>query len=305
MHFNHLIIGVIVVIIIAIVIVSTLKPKVEKINNPSQAADLDFIADNLLSGGVGKDDIPAIDNPIYVSAEEAIVKEDEIVFGIVFNGEVRAYPSSILYQHEIVNDKINDQLFSVTWCPLTGTTLGFLNKNLGVSGKLYNSNLVMYDRATDSYIPQVIFTAVTGPLKGEKLEQFPVTRTTWQLWKQKYPDTLVLSRETGYPRDYDRNPYPGYEDALRIWFPVVAESDRFHSKKIVHGIENNGEYIAIPKDEFKKEVDITLGNEFIKIRYNQDLDAIEVFKGGQKLPSFDAFWFAWYAFHPDTKVLEI
>ena len=300
----RIVMGLIVIIIIAFVFFWTQRPQVELIQTPAQASDLDFIAENIAPTRVPKDGIPPIDNPIFISPEEAVVRDDEIVFGVVYKGEPRAYPSSILSQHEIVNDNIQGQEITVTYCPLTETTLGFLNQNLGVSGKLYNSNLVMYDRATDSLIPQIIFTGVTGALKGQKLEQYPVTRTTWRLWKQQYPNTKVLSRETGYFRDYDDRPYPGYEDALRVWFPVVAKDDRFNTKKIIHGVENNNEFIAIPKEEFKGEQIITLGGESITIKYNEALDTIETFKGNQRLPSFDAYWFAWYAFHPDTTVLE-
>ena len=292
------------IIVIALVVLWNLKPTAQIVQTPEQASDLDFIADNIVQTGVPKDGIPPIDNPTYLPADQTDISNDEIVFGIVINGEARAYPSSVMYWHEIVNDNINNQQVSVTFCPLTGTVQGFLNQHLGVSGKLSHSNLVMYDRDTDSLFPQIIATAVTGPKKGTTLEQFPVTVTTWKLWKQQYPNTLILSRETGFPRDYDDKPYPGYEYALQVWFPVAAKSDLFHSKKIVHGVENNGEFLAIPKEEFKQEKTTMLGEEEITIKYNKALNTIETFKGEQQLPSFDTFWFAWYAYHPETKVLE-
>ena len=188
----RIIFGTCVVLVFIILLAWSKKPSIEEIQ-PGQMIeqDLEFIARNLQSGGPPKDGIPAIDNPNYVSVELAnsFVEEDEIVFGINYQGKTIAYPSSILYWHEIVNDEINGKKVSVTWCPLTGTALGFIGKSLGVSGKLFNSNLVMYDRATDSEIPQILHVGINGPLKGQNLEQFPVIRTTWKLWKQKYPDT--------------------------------------------------------------------------------------------------------------------
>jgi len=227
------------------------------------------------------------------------------VFGIDFGGEVKAYPQSILYWHEIVNEEIGGEKVSITYCPLTGSVMGYLGKNLGVSGKLYNSNLVMYDRATDSELPQILGKAVNGPSKGEELERFHVYVTTWNLWKQKYPDTLVLSEKTGYNRDYGRNPYPGYEDALRIWFPLAANSDRFHSKKIVATLSNNKEYFAIPKDEFSGEKTIELGGEQVRLVKDETLGIISAYKGSERIPVIEMYWFAWYAYHPDTGVLEI
>lgn len=270
---------------------------------------LDLINKNLVSGGPSKDGIPAIDKPKYVTAEEAdkILSSDEKIFGIDHNGKVLAFPRSIMYWHEIVNEIVDGEKISITYCPLTETVIGYKNKNLGVSGRLYNSNLVVYDRETDSEIPQILGTAINGPLKGQKLETLHVYVTTWKKWKEKYPNTLVLSRDTGFHRDYDRNPYPGYDQILRIWFPLAAESDLFSTKKMIHAISLNNEYLAIPKDEFKeiKEKEYTLGGEEIKIIYDERLGVINVFEGNEQLNSFDSYWFAWYAYHPDTRVLKI
>lgn len=302
------------VVLLLVLLVLFAKPRQEQItpaqaaaSSPHDPAYLAMIAQNMVSGGPDKDGIPAIDAPVFVRAAEAdaFVKPGDTVFGVVVDGVAKAYPQNILYWHEVVNDEINGQRFSVTYCPLTEAVIGYEGRDLGVSGKLYNSNLVLYDRATDSEIPQMLGTAVDGPLKGETLDRFPVTVTTWTQWKAAHPDTLVLSRETGHDRDYDRNPYPGYDTLLSIWFPVAATSDRFPSKKIVTGIELNGGFLAVPKEEFKAigSAETELGGQTITFTYHHGLDTITAAADdGTDVLAFDSYWFAWYAFHPDTDV---
>lgn len=307
--------GIIIIIaVVAIAIVLAVKPRQERIT-PLQAASsnahdanyLGMIARNMVSGGPDKDGIPAIDNPTYVTAGEAdtFLTAQDNVFGVVIDGAARAYPQKILYWHEVVNEEVNRKAFSITYCPLTGSVIGYAGKNLGVSGKLYNSNLVLYDRATGSEIPQMLGIAVNGPEAGAAFERFPVTVTTWAQWKREHPNTMVLSENTGFRRDYDRNPYPGYDALLRVWFPVAAESTLFPSKKWVTGIEHNNEYLAVPKEEFTRVGTATamLGGEEIIITYNTSLGAIVAqASNGSRVLSFDAHWFAWYAYHPDTRV---
>jgi hypothetical protein len=266
---------------------------------------LTFIANNLLSGGPGKDDIPAIDNPKYVNANQTSLKDTDQVFGINYNGLTAAYPQDILYWHEIVNEVTNNEKISLTYCPLTGSIIGYKNKNLGVSGELYNSNLVFYDRETDSIYPQILGTAVQGKSRGEKLTTFPIEVTTWKAWKTKHPTTKVLTRNTGYSRDYDKTPYPGYEDSLRVWFPVAAKSNQFPSKKIIYGIEVNKEYAAIIKENIKDQKTIQLGGKTITITKDKVTNTLQAKdQNNQPVKAFDVFWFAWYAYHPDTRVVE-
>lgn len=164
----------------------------------------------MLSGGVGQDGIPSIDNPRFWSIEEAdsFLDDGDIVFGVYRNGTARAYPQRILVWHEIVNDSIQGSKVSVTYCPLTGTAIGFEpgDTEIGVSGRLINSNLVMYDRATESYWPQILAAAINGPRQGQTLAEFRVIWTTWARWKSRHPETQVLSRRTGHARNYQRDP---------------------------------------------------------------------------------------------------
>lgn len=304
----------ILVLVAVVSVVFLFKPQQESISalQASTASTddeqyLGMINQNMVSGGPPKDGIPAIDEPAYLSADNAGLEPSDEVFGVVVGGQALAYPQKIMYWHEVVNDEINGKKFSLTYCPLTGTVIGYWNENLGVSGKLYNNNLVLYDRRTNSEIPQMLGTAVNGPRKGQEFERFPTTVTTWEQWKKKHPDTLVLSRNTGFDRDYDRNPYPGYDYVLRLWFPVGAKSDRFPTKKWMTGIEHNNEFLAVPKKEFKQQgkATVVLGGEKIIIEYDDGLDTITAQTiNGEEVLAFDTYWFAWYAYHPNTKVFS-
>jgi hypothetical protein len=325
-------ITIVVVIVLALAVLYTIKPKQQQITkdvlldkNMDPKEYIAFIKKNLVSGGPPKDGIPAIDNPKYLTAKEAdkIINDNDQVFGIDHDGLVAAYPQDILYHHEIVNEEVpskegESEKISITYCPLTGSVIGYKGKNLGVSGALYNSNLVFYDRETDSSYPQILGLAVEGKETGTSLATFPVTVTTWKKWKTAHPDTKVLSRDTGFPRDYDRAPYPGYEDSLRVWFPVAARSNQFHNKELVHGIEyatknaegTNGthmETFALLKEKVKAEKTVTIKTKQrdLTVTYDAVTDSITVTdQEDNHVKSFDVYWFAWFAYHPDTKVIQ-
>lgn len=282
-------------------------PELLKEKDAKSDAYFNFIVDNLVGGGPGKDGIPSIDTPKYISAEDALLFGEDIVFGVNHKGLIAAYPKNILYWHEIVNEEIDGEKISITYCPLTESVIGYLGKELGVSGKLYNSNLVMYDRETDTKIPQILGIGIDGPAKGIALATFPITVTTWQEWKTKHPTTKVLSRDTGFSRDYDRNPYPGYDQALRVWFPVAAKSDKFNSKTIIHGVEYEKQTFALIKAMVKDKGSIIIPIESDKnliASYDKTTNSISVIdESGKHVKSFDSYWFAWYAYHPDTKII--
>ncbi len=200
--------------------------------------------EKIVSGGPPKDGIPSIDNPKFVSAEEAdsFLEEDDLVFGLFLGGVARAYPAKILVWHEIVNDNVNDKAVLVTFCPLCFTgaafdrTIGGETVEFGTSGKLYNSDLVMYDRKTDSYWSQVLGQAIVGELAGRVLKRIPLDHVTWRVWRNLYPDTVVLSTDTGFSRSYGVDPYGDYYTSPRIWFPVENEDERLHPKALTYGL---------------------------------------------------------------------
>ena len=173
-----------------------------------QFEDIGDLARHVLSGA-NRDGIPAMTNPQVVAPEEvSYVAEDDLVIGVVLQGEAVAYPENLGWWHEIINARVGDRYVSATLCPLTGTALVFdatdedgSQIEFGVSGLLINSNLVMYDRRDDQTLyPQMIYTGMSGPRKYEQLQLLPAVETTWAMWKRMHPDTRVVQAATGLER---------------------------------------------------------------------------------------------------------
>jgi len=177
-------------------------------------------------GGPPKDGIPAIDRPKFVPAGAVRLADEDRVLGVALNGVARAYPVRILNWHEVVNDRFGERAIVVTYCPLCGTgmafeaRLGAASASFGVSGLLYNSDVLLYDRATQSLWSQILYTAVSGPLQGTRLSPVSLTHTSWADWRRRYPATQVLSTDTGFTRDYGRDPYAGYDRVQQLMFDV-------------------------------------------------------------------------------------
>jgi hypothetical protein len=176
----------------------------------------------------------------------------------------------------------------------------------GVSGLLYQSDMLMYDHQTESLWSQIRAAAVTGPLTGTQLKLLSSTQTTWEQWKKKYPGSLVLSEKTGYRRDYDRDPYDGYEKSPRLIFAVDNVSAKFHPKEKIIGVEFDDTVKAYPFSELEKHqglVNDTINEKRIIIQYDKSSETASILdENGRELPSVVGFWFAWYTFHPETKV---
>jgi hypothetical protein len=217
--------------------------------------------DQIVNGGPPPDGIPSIDNPKFISIQEAeeFLKDSDLIVGLNINGDTRAYPLQILVWHEIVNDIVGKTPVAVTYCPLCFTNQVF-NRTMndgqilefGASGKLYNSNLVMYDRATKSLWSQAMSQAIVGKLAGVKLERIPFDVSYWKEWKQQYPDSKVLSRDTGSNRPYGVDPYGDYYTNKEVLFPIAKHDDRLEPKEIVIGFENEGQYKAYRLQDIEK-----------------------------------------------------
>jgi hypothetical protein len=207
--------------------------------------------EEIRDGGPPPDGIPSIDKPKFIEASQAqSMNDDDLVIGLKLNGQTKAYPLFILVWHEIVNDKLGDTPVAVTYCPLCFTTQVFertLNGTevqFGTSGKLYNSNLVMYDRLTGSYWSQALGQSIKGSLAGSELQRIPFDLAKWSDWKSSYPDSLVLTTDTGYQRAYGSDPYGNYYTSTEIIFPVAHKDDRIHPKEIIAGYHNLNSYKA-------------------------------------------------------------
>ena len=272
-------------------------------------------AEEIYQGGPPRDGIPSIDDPKFITPEKAqFLKTGDRVLGVVFNGVSKAYAIRILNYHELVNDEFNQHPVVVSFCPLCGTGMAFdalkgeEALEFGVSGLLYNSDLLMYDRQSNSLWSQVEGKAVSGPAKGHLLERLVVEHTSWNDWSARHPNTLVLSNETGYWRDYENSPYPTYNNSEAIYFPVSSVDKRYHPKEVIVGVELNGKVKAYPFVELAKGTGIlkdVFEGQKLTIEYNSAARSASVKnEKGELIPSLMAFWFAWIAFHPATDVYQ-
>lgn len=321
---------------------------------------LDVFKEAAVNSPVDTDEIPAIDEPEFVepSAGDEYLEPDDVVFGVHINGKARAYPQPILAWHEIVNDTIDSLNIAVTYCPLTGTAIGYKRgeTRFGIEGWLMNSNLIMFDRETKSWWPQVLGTAVSGSYKGAGLEQIPVVWTRWNRWKDAHPDTTVLSTDTGYIRNYQDDPYGWYSEedsdspqevvpsqsewemlnyyrSSVLYYPVITEDFQFTAKVVVVGARTPDAATVVPKNRLLDAGVITgelSGDEIIGV-YDEELDTGYFYRNPEGLPiekttnnalkidgtvhplsavplpridAFEAMWFAWNAFYPDSTIIE-
>jgi hypothetical protein len=208
------------------------------------------------SGGPPKDGIPAIDNPNFVTIEEANewLEPVEPVVLLSINGDARAYPLQILMWHEITNDVVGSVPVVVTFCPLCNTAIAFERQldgrvfDFGTSGRLRYSNLIMYDRQTETWWQQATGEAIIGELTGSELKVLPAAIISWNDFKTSYPDGNILSRDTGFNRDYGRNPYLGYDDISQSPFLYEGPTTdgRLQPMARVITVELSGDAVAFP-----------------------------------------------------------
>jgi len=219
---------------------------------------------HLVSGGVGPDQILALNNPIRISGDQMVspfLLDSEMVEGVFINGEAMAYPVKMMDYHEIANDVVGGIPIVLSYCPLTATGIGFDRRTsagtvqFGVSGLLCDNNLVMFDRATDSLWPQIGFQSIRGDLTGERLEQIQVFEMPWGAWKNLHPDTEVADfRELDNHINYGFYPYGTYYTSSAIFFPLQNVDSRLFPKERVHGIRVGGAGKVYPIDEMSATV---------------------------------------------------
>jgi hypothetical protein len=208
---------------------------------------------DLISGGPPPDGIPALDHSRFEPARRvAWLQDREPVLALDLGGESRAYPVQVLIWHEIVNDTVGGIPVAITYCPLCNSAIAFDRRlgnrvlDFGTSGRLYHSDLVMYDRQTDSLWEQFQGLAVAGRLTGTQLSADPISTISWGTWRVAHPDGFVLSRNTGYDRPYGQNPYNAYDDPHTQPFLLDRPADpRMAAKTRVLGIDRAGAATAI------------------------------------------------------------
>jgi hypothetical protein len=247
--------------------------------NAAQEFSTDFSISSIdfgeiLSGGPPKDGIPSIDNPEFISVREVDgwINPNEPVILVDLNNEAKAYPLQILVWHEIVNDNVGGIPVIVTFCPLCNTAIAFSRTvegeiyDFGTTGRLRFSNLIMYDRQTETWWQQAEGKAIIGTLTGTQLEFLPSAIISWDDFKKKYPDGLVLSKQTGFIRSYGRNPYVGYDDVNNPPFLYQGPETpgRLPPVARVLAIEIGTESVAYPYELLSQEFavnDIVAGEE--------------------------------------------
>jgi hypothetical protein len=315
----------------------------ERLPLPMEPGEL---RDSAQSGGPPKDGIPSIDDPAFVAPDAVdFLDPGDPVFGVVRDGTTKAYPQKILAQHEIVNDELAGTNVAVTYCPLTGTTLGFERgeTTFGVSGRLINNNLVMYDRAEETWWPQILGTSIPGPWNEnppiQSLTEFRLVWTTWEQWREHNPETQVLSTETSFAKNYERDPYGSYNPRKGYYaggspmFPDLSNDDRYGPKTVVMGARTPDGAAAFHKESLL-DSNVMAGEigdtpvvavhdprfDTAYVYRNPDDASIEFADGSvvgpngdthppdslplSRIHTFDAMWFAWSGYYPDTNVYE-
>ncbi|MEX2210359.1 MAG: DUF3179 domain-containing protein [Gaiellaceae bacterium] len=286
--------------------------------------------DEFMSGGPGKDGIPAVDEPQLVATSKVgFLADREPVIELVVDGEARAYPIQVLIWHEIVNDVVGGVPVAVTFCPLCNTSIVFDRRldgrtlDFGTTGNLRNSDLVMYDRQTESWWQQFGGEALVGELTEATLEQLPSRVVAWEAFRREHPDGRVLSRDTGHTRSYGENPYSGYDSVdSPPFFPARnSDDDRLPPKERVVLVERGGETVVVPFSVLRERnvVEIEVGGEELTVRWRagvsssldddsvaggRDVGTAEVLRDGELVPFDQPFWFAVAAFRPDARIVR-
>lgn len=287
-------------------------------NNGFDLSNVSINVNEIHHGGPAKDGIPAIDEPAFISAEQVnYLADNDRVLGLSINGMSKAYPVKILNYHEIVNDfygHSKDKAVVITYCPLCGSGVAYSsmingkNTTFGVSGLLYNSDVLLYDRATDSLWSQLLSKAISGQHKGTVLEMLALQHTSWQAWKNEHPDTLVLSNQLGFNRNYSQSPYGNYDKSKLLYFPVSQLNTEYHPKEYVLGLKIDGNTKAYPFAELSKvksPYNDTFAGQKLTIVFDAKNRTGKILDSNQnEIPSTTSFWFAWMAFYPKSLIFN-
>lgn len=288
----------------------------------------------VVSGGPPPEGIPTIDSPRFATASETEwLQPTDPVLSLTVGGETRGYPLGIMTWHEIVNDTVGGVPVAVTYCPLCNSGVAFEREvagrvlTFGTSGMLYNDNLVMYDRQTESLWPQLTGEASIGVLTGTKLVAIPMGVVGWADFAAEHPDALVLTRDTGFERAYGTNPYVGYDEpGSAPLFGPVPDDERLLPKARVIGIEIGAETVGVARDRVADEGETRVrvgGQDLVLVHRpgqasaldaqvipdSADIGSVAVFREGSTgertpIAFLDTFWFVWVAFHPETRLVR-
>lgn len=232
-----------------------------------------------------RDAIRSIDDPKFVSVDQAnsLIDGDDLIVGLEVDGEIRGYPHNILRFHEIVNDHTSNTNLGITYCPLTGSPVAYDtsqigNSEIGVTGLLFESNLVFFDRDSDTCFSQILSLGMSGSRVGQQLDFLPLIETTWDTWKTLYPSSKILSRdiEDQSSEKYDRNPYENYETGDSILYPVnnldQEPYNLYHRKEKTMLLGSGNDVFLFPMEELAKApvTNHKFTDDSIVVIYDQD-----------------------------------
>ena len=274
--------------------------------------DLVLSAEQILYGGVLKDGIPSLTDPDTTAVgDAAFLPPDARVVGVTVGDESRAYPISVLMWHEVINDELAGVPIAVVYCPLCDSVsvverrLGDQTYMFGVSGLLRNSNVLMYDRTDDALWSQLGGQAVSGPNAGRSLRHLPWELTTFGAWSDTHPDATVVSFDTGWDRDYTRQPYGDYFESDRLIFPIERRDDRLGVKEQIVGVAIDTTAKAYPVAAIAQApggtVRDSIGGQTLVLESGAD-GGVRIVQAPQDAQVVHTFWFAWAAFYPQTEV---
>ncbi len=259
--------------------------------------------------------IPALDDPAVTGADEGNwYPDDSVVFGVVVDGEARAYPKNMMEVHEMINDTLGGRRIAIPYCTLCGSAQAYFTDDvsgrdeplvLRTSGLLTRSNKVMYELTTFSVFDTFLGHAVSGPLQEEQvqLDQVSVVTSTWGDWKEAHPETTILARDGGIGRFYAADPLRGRDDAGPI-FPIGDVDVRLPAQTQVLGvIAPDGRPVAFPAEMARAAIDAGEVVELAGVRVVADGGGVRAQTiDGENLVGHQAFWFAWSQFRPETVV---
>ncbi len=266
----------------------------------------------ILSGGPPRDGIPSIQNPEFDEYSDSSISDDVQAIVYTEGDRARVYPYNILNWHEIVNDTVDGQPIAVTFCPLCGSALVFDRTTsagvteFGVSGGLRESNMIMFDRNTETFWQQATGVAIIGELAGEELDLLPFQLLTVGEAKEKYPDGLIQSTDTGHSRDYVRNPYGDYNENDTFIFQPSSLDEEYPVKQIFAAVRYNGESIAMPWLDLDDQVYefTTAGGANLTIdKADGELNVTN--EDGERIPHYFEMWFSWAVQHEDDPNSEV
>ncbi len=287
-------------------IVSDVK-KLPNFDTDTSKASIDL--GSLLSGGPGKDGIPAIDDPKFVGVDEALMSDDVLGMLVEFDGEKRYYPYNILVWHEIVNDSIGSNEYAVTFCPLCGSAIVY-DRNVdgkllefGVSGFLHESNMVMYDKTTETLWSQSRGEGIVGEMTGTKLTNLPVQLVTFSDIKANHSDAKILSQDTGYTRNYDFYPYGDYDESEEVYFAVSVQDKRLPTKEIMYVVPFGEKSVAVTQNKLKDGAEFENNFEGKDVLIRKDGENIFFESDGKILPGYFEMWFSWATQHENDGIV--